>query len=49
MNYNLELSDDVKKQLRKMDKHIAIMLSGAMQKELDGMENPRSKGKALVG
>lgn len=49
MSYSLELSNDAKKQLRKMDKHIAIMLSRVMQNELDGLENPRSKGKALTG
>ncbi|MGX7405192.1 type II toxin-antitoxin system RelE family toxin [Aerococcus urinaehominis] len=45
--YSLELSKTAIKQLRKMNQHISIMLVKARVKELDGLEDPRSKGKAL--
>ena len=49
MIYHLELSDAAKKDLKKLDKHDALLLLGWMRKNLDGLENPRIKGKALVG
>lgn len=49
MNYRLVISDDVKKQLKKMDKHIALMLAKDMKKQLDNLTNPRQIGKALTG
>lgn len=49
MNYNLVLSDDVKKQLKKMDKYVALLLLKEMQKTLNNIENPRYIGKALTG
>lgn len=49
MNYKLVISDDVKKQFKKMDKHIALMLAKDMKKQLDNLTNPRQIGKALTG
>ncbi len=49
MTYKLVLSDDVKKQLKKMDKHVGLMLAKDMKKRLDGLNNPRQQGKALTG
>lgn len=49
MSYNLVLSDDAKKQLKKMDKYIALLLLKEMQKTLGNVENPRYIGKALTG
>lgn len=49
MNYNLVLSDDAKKQLKKMDKYVALFLLKEMQKTLNNIENPRYIGKALAG
>lgn len=49
MSYRLVLSDDVKKQLKKMDKHVGLMLAKDMKKRLDGLVNPRQIGKALTG
>ncbi|CDO18871.1 Addiction module toxin, RelE/StbE family [Streptococcus gallolyticus] len=49
MTYRLVVSDKVKKQLKKMDKHVRLMLAKDMKKHLDGVENPRQTGKALTG
>lgn len=49
MTYRLVVSDKVKKQLKKMDKHVRLMLAKDMKKHLDGLENPRQIGKALTG
>ena len=49
MTYRLVVSDKVKKQLKKMDKHVRLMLAKDMKKHLDGVENPRQMGKALTG
>lgn len=49
MKYRLLISDDVKKKLSKMDKYLALMLAKDMKNKLDGLENPRRIGKALVG
>ena len=37
------------KQLKKMDRHVGMMLAKDLKKRLDGLENPRQFGKALVG
>lgn len=49
MTYKLLISNDVKKKIKKMDKHLGLMLAKDMKAKLDGLENPRSFGKALVG
>ncbi|HEM3595994.1 TPA: type II toxin-antitoxin system RelE/ParE family toxin, partial [Streptococcus suis] len=49
MAYKLVLSDDALKQLKKMDRHVGMMLAKDLKKRLDGLENPRQFGKALVG
>lgn len=49
MTYKLVVSDEVKKQLKKMDKHVGLMLAKDMKKRLDGLNNPRQFGKALTG
>lgn len=49
MTYKLLISDDVSKKIKKMDKHLALMLTREMKAKLDGLENPRSIGKDLVG
>lgn len=49
MTYKLLISDDVSKKIKKMDKHLALMLTREMKAKLDSLENPRSIGKALVG
>lgn len=49
MSYNLVLSNDAKKQLKKMDKYVALFLLKEIQKTLNNIENPRYIGKALTG
>ncbi|MBK0347428.1 type II toxin-antitoxin system RelE/ParE family toxin [Aerococcaceae bacterium zg-ZJ1578] len=49
MSYKLVVSDDVRKQIKKMDKHVGLMLAKDMKKRLDGLTNPRQIGKALTG
>lgn len=49
MSYSLVLSDDAKKQLKKMDKYVALFILKEMQKTLSNIENPRYIGKALTG
>jgi mRNA interferase RelE/StbE len=49
LTYRLVISDDVKKQLKKMDKHVGLMLAKEMKKRLDDLSNPRQLGKALTG
>ena len=49
MAYKLVLSDDALKQLKKMDRHVGMMLAKDLKKRLDGLDNPRQFGKALVG
>lgn len=49
MTYKLVVSDEVEKQLKKMDKHVGLMLAKDMKKRLDGLNNPRQFGKALTG
>ncbi|MBF0819037.1 type II toxin-antitoxin system RelE family toxin [Streptococcus acidominimus] len=49
MSYKLVISESVRKQLKKMDKHVGLMLAKDMKKRLDGLTNPRQLGKALTG
>ncbi|WP_427814940.1 type II toxin-antitoxin system RelE family toxin (plasmid) [Enterococcus sp. 22-H-5-01] len=49
MTYKVELTKDVLKQLRKMDKHQATLLTRWLYQNIDGTNNPRSHGKGLVG
>lgn len=49
MKYRLVLSENAKRELKKLDKQNALLLTGWMRKNLDNTENPRAKGKALNG
>lgn len=49
MTYRLVITADVKKKIKKMDKHLGLMLARNMKSKLDGIEDPRSIGKALQG
>ena len=49
MKYRLVLSENARRELKKLDKQSALLLIGWMRKNLDGIENPRAKGKALTG
>ena len=48
MQYRVELTDRVIKQLKKIDKHTSALIIGWIEKNLDGCENPRLHGKGLT-
>ena len=43
---NLEI---IRKELKKMDRHVSSLILGWIRKNLEGCENPRFIGKALTG
>lgn len=45
--YNVQLTDDAKKDLKKMDKHQAKIIAAWLRKNLEGCTNPRRYGKML--
>ena len=49
MGYKVEFSDIALKKLKKMDRPIAALIIGYIEKNLVNCENPRAFGKALVG
>lgn len=48
MRYNVVFTDKAKKQLKKIDKHIASLIIGWLEKNIEGCETPRIHGKGLV-
>ncbi|WP_162012718.1 type II toxin-antitoxin system RelE family toxin [Streptococcus sp. S784/96/1] len=48
MSYKVILSPRAQKQLRKLDKGISSLIIKYLYKNIDGIENPRSKGKGLT-
>ena len=48
MQYRVELTDRVIKQLKKLDKHMSALIIGWIEKNLEGCENPRVHGKGLT-
>ncbi len=48
MKYHVELTEAAVKQLKKMDKHTASIITGWIRKNLEGCENPRQHGKGLT-
>lgn len=48
MSYRLEFSDIVLKSLKKMDKSVAALIVGWIEKNLSGCEDPYRSGKALT-
>ena len=49
MTYRLVVSENVRKKIKKMDKHLGLMLAKDMKSKLDRLEDPRRFGKALKG
>lgn len=49
MTYRLVITADVKNKIKKMDKHLGLMLARDMKSKLDDIEDSRSIGKALQG
>ena len=48
MKYRIVFTERAKKQLKKFDKHIAALILGWLEKNIEGCENPRIHGKGLV-
>ena len=48
MKYKVVFSENALKQLKKLDKHISALIIGWIDKNLEGTNNPRQHGKALV-
>ena len=48
MKYKVVFSERAKKQLKKLDKHIAFLIIGWLEKNIQGCENPRIYGKELI-
>ena len=46
--FRVEFSNRAKKELRKMDKQVSSLIIGWIRKNLEGCENPRAHGKALI-
>ncbi len=46
--YHVELSKQALKQLKKLDKPTAALITGWLRKNLENCEDPRIKGKALT-
>ena len=48
MKYNGVFSERAKKQIKKLDKQVAALIIGWLEKNIHGCENPRQHGKGLV-
>ncbi len=48
MKYSVELTENAKKQLKKLDKSTAKLITSWLLKNLQGCENPRLHGKGLT-
>lgn len=48
MKYKLVFTNRAKKQLKKIDKYMQALIIGWLEKNIEGCENPRLHGKALV-
>ena len=49
MKYKVLFTDKAQKELKKLDKHTALLIIGWIEKNLVNCENPRIHGKGLVG
>ncbi len=47
--FRVRLSDQARKELKKIDRHVSSLILGWIRKNLEGCDNPRSIGKALTG
>ena len=48
MKYSVVLTERAKKQLSKLDKPVAKLITSWLRKNLQGCENPRLQGKGLT-
>ena len=49
MKYKVVFTEKSKKQLSKLDKPVASLVLGWIEKNIEGCENPRLYGKGLLG
>lgn len=49
MKYRVAFTERAKKQLLKLDKSVAALILGWIEKNIEGCENPRIHGKGLLG
>jgi len=48
LKYNVVFTEGAKKQLKKLDRHIASLIIGWIERNLQYCENPRIHGKGLT-
>lgn len=48
MEYKIVFTERAKKQLKKIDKHIAALIIGWLEKNVEGTKNPRIHGKGSI-
>lgn len=48
MSYHVEFTKAALRDLKKLDRRIAAMITGWIRKNLEGCENPRQHGKGLT-
>lgn len=46
--YQVLFSDRALKELKKLDKHVALLIMAWIRKNLEGCADPRNKGKSLT-
>lgn len=46
--YHVVFSEEARKQIKKLDKHVAAILIGWIRKNLEGCSDPRIHGKSLT-
>ena len=49
MSWNINYTDTAKKQLKKLDRQVALRIVDFMDEHIAGLDDPRSTGKALTG
>jgi mRNA interferase RelE/StbE len=48
MTYQVVFTDEARKELKKLDKHIALFITAWVRKNLEGCADPRQHGKGLT-
>jgi mRNA interferase RelE/StbE len=48
MTYKVVFTDEARKELKKLDKHIALFITAWVRKNLEGCAEPRKHGKGLT-
>lgn len=49
MTYKVIVTEKAKKQLKKLDNSVSSLIIGWLRRNLEGCDNPKQHGKALVG